>query len=152
MDRPDVLTVEEVADWLRIGVKTAYRLAQRGELPSMKIGRVLRFRRVDVEAHLERLAATKGEAGVTDDGDGDGDGPAPVARAPGERPRPASPTPGAPPSAAQRLAALTGAEILALGPNEVLAYTCACPVELDAAIRRAEAESKAAKGTGGGRR
>lgn len=45
---PDVLTVPEVSEFLRVSTETVYRLAQRGELRGRKIGRIWRFKREDV--------------------------------------------------------------------------------------------------------
>ena len=42
---PDVLTVEEVATWLRINRKTVYEAAKGGQIPCCKVGRILRFSR-----------------------------------------------------------------------------------------------------------
>ena len=42
---PDVLTVEEVATWLRINRKTVYEAAKSGQIPCCKVGRILRFSR-----------------------------------------------------------------------------------------------------------
>ena len=53
-----LLTVEEVAELLRLPVSTIYELARTGRLPHLKIGRALRFSRSDLEAHLaERCRA-----------------------------------------------------------------------------------------------
>lgn len=54
MSEPDVLTIREVADLLRIGEKTAYTLVQNRELPGFKVGGQWRFRRSDIEAWIER--------------------------------------------------------------------------------------------------
>jgi excisionase family DNA binding protein len=40
-----LLRVEEAAAWLDISKGLAYELARRGELPSVKLGRLLRIRR-----------------------------------------------------------------------------------------------------------
>jgi excisionase family DNA binding protein len=48
------LTVAELQDWLTIGRSKVYELISTGELPSYKVGRVLRLRRQDVEAWLEQ--------------------------------------------------------------------------------------------------
>ena len=45
---PNVLTVPEVASYLRIGRTTAYELAKNGEIPSLKIGRQIRVFRDDL--------------------------------------------------------------------------------------------------------
>lgn len=49
----DVLTVPEVAEYLRVTTKTVYALIQRGALPSFRVGRVLRCRRCDVMNFIE---------------------------------------------------------------------------------------------------
>lgn len=45
-----VMTVAEVASFLRLAESTVYRLAQEGELPGYKIGGRWRFSREQVEA------------------------------------------------------------------------------------------------------
>ena len=44
-DDPAVLTVHEVAEYLRISEAKVYRLARDGELPVVRIGKTWRFRR-----------------------------------------------------------------------------------------------------------
>lgn len=41
----NVMTVSEVADYLRLNQMTVYKLAQEGKIPAVKVGRVWRFRR-----------------------------------------------------------------------------------------------------------
>ena len=59
----DILTIEEVAKYLRVSERTVYDWAQKGEIPSGKIGTVWRFKRSQIEKWVnERLTAnTKGE-------------------------------------------------------------------------------------------
>ncbi|PKL56036.1 MAG: hypothetical protein CVV35_06725 [Methanomicrobiales archaeon HGW-Methanomicrobiales-6] len=38
MARDEILTLQEVADLLKVGVKTAYTFAQDGRLPGFKVG------------------------------------------------------------------------------------------------------------------
>ncbi len=45
----EVLTVQEVADYLRIDIRTVYRLAKRGDIPCKKIGRQWRFNREEIK-------------------------------------------------------------------------------------------------------
>ena len=45
---PNILTVPEVAKYLRIGRTTAYALVKNGEIPSLKIGRQIRVFRDDL--------------------------------------------------------------------------------------------------------
>lgn len=47
-------TVKELADLLRITEMTIYRWVKRGEIVAYQIGRVMRFRRDDIEAFLEK--------------------------------------------------------------------------------------------------
>ena len=51
-DRPAVMTVEEVAEYLRIPRGSAYKLAQKGMIPGQKVGRHWRFRREAIELWL----------------------------------------------------------------------------------------------------
>ena len=44
-ERPDVLTIREVARFLRIKDRTVYALANKGEIPAFKVGRQWRFHR-----------------------------------------------------------------------------------------------------------
>ncbi len=55
---PDVefLTLKEVAELLRIAEKTAYTLAQTGDLPAFKVGGQWRLRRTDLDAWIDRQA------------------------------------------------------------------------------------------------
>lgn len=51
----DLLTVRDVAEWLRIPVKSVYNLFERGELPGFKIGRLVRFYPSDITMYLSSL-------------------------------------------------------------------------------------------------
>jgi excisionase family DNA binding protein len=50
---PEYLSIAEVATYLGIGRGLCYELARQGELPSIKLGRLLRVRR-DALADLQR--------------------------------------------------------------------------------------------------
>nr|MBO1963883.1 helix-turn-helix domain-containing protein [Sinorhizobium medicae] len=47
--RNDIMTIHEVAEYLKLNEKTAYRLASDGKIPGFKIGGSWRFRRQDLE-------------------------------------------------------------------------------------------------------
>lgn len=49
-----LLTVSDAAFLLAVSVKTIRRLIERGELPSVRIGRAIRIRPVDLQALIER--------------------------------------------------------------------------------------------------
>ncbi|MEH8021509.1 methylation-associated defense system helix-turn-helix domain-containing protein MAD1 [Rheinheimera metallidurans] len=49
----DILTIHEVATYLKLNEKTAYRLASEGKLPGFKVGGSWRFKRSDLEKWIE---------------------------------------------------------------------------------------------------
>lgn len=49
----EILTLREVAEYLKLTEKTAYRLAAEGKLPGFKVGGSWRFKRQDVAAWIE---------------------------------------------------------------------------------------------------
>ena len=54
----DILTIEEVAKYLRVSERTVYDWAQKGEVPSGKIGTVWRFKKSEIEKWVnERLSS-----------------------------------------------------------------------------------------------
>jgi excisionase family DNA binding protein len=52
--QPPVMTIDEVAAYLRIPRGSVYKLAQRGGIPCQKVGRHWRFRREALDRWLER--------------------------------------------------------------------------------------------------
>ena len=44
----DIITIEEVAKYLRVSDRTVYDWAQKGEIPAGKIGTVWRFKKSDI--------------------------------------------------------------------------------------------------------
>ena len=55
----EILTLKEVADYLKLTEKTAYRLAAEGKLPGFKVGGRWRFKREDVEKWIEEQKVKK---------------------------------------------------------------------------------------------
>lgn len=53
----EILSPEELADYLGIARSTAYELLRTGEIRSFKLGRLRRIRRRDVEQFVEKLAS-----------------------------------------------------------------------------------------------
>ena len=49
----EILTLKEVAEYLKLADKTAYRLAAEGKLPGFKVGGSWRFKKEDIEAWIE---------------------------------------------------------------------------------------------------
>jgi excisionase family DNA binding protein len=54
MPREKLLTIEEVAAYLRLNRFTVYRMAERGELPGAKVARRWRFSEPELRAWLKR--------------------------------------------------------------------------------------------------
>ena len=52
-DPDDVLTAQEAAAYLRVSLKTLYRLVAAKSIPGQKVGRSWRFRRADLIAFLQ---------------------------------------------------------------------------------------------------
>jgi len=50
----EFMTVEEVADYLRVAEKTIYRLLRRGSFPATKVGRSWRFDKASIDDWLHR--------------------------------------------------------------------------------------------------
>jgi PTS system nitrogen regulatory IIA component len=60
MTDDDILTIEDVAKYLRVSERTVYDWAQKGEIPSGKIGTVWRFKKSEIEKWVnDRLSVNK---------------------------------------------------------------------------------------------
>ena len=59
----DILTIRDVAEYLKVTEKTVYGLAQKGRLPGFKVGGQWRFKREDIDQWIEdgKEAATRKE-------------------------------------------------------------------------------------------
>ena len=49
----EILTLKEVAEYLKLAEKTAYRLVAEGKLPGFKVGGSWRFKESDIESWIE---------------------------------------------------------------------------------------------------
>jgi excisionase family DNA binding protein len=52
------LTVQEVADLMRVSTMTVYRLIKSGDLRAARVGRSYRLREAEVESYLDRGSAS----------------------------------------------------------------------------------------------
>jgi len=52
--KDEILTLKEVAAYLKLAEKTAYKLAAEGKLPGFKVGGSWRFKAKDVERWIEK--------------------------------------------------------------------------------------------------
>ncbi len=53
----EILTLQDVADLLKVGMKTAYTMAQQGKLPGFKVGQQWRFQASDIGAWIDAQKA-----------------------------------------------------------------------------------------------
>lgn len=51
----EIMTVNEVAAYLKISEVTTYKLVQEGKIPAFKIGRHWRVKRLDLGEFIEKL-------------------------------------------------------------------------------------------------
>lgn len=56
---PTVLTIDELAEYLKIPKSTLYRLAQQGSIPCQKVGRQWRFLKERIDRWLEEAHGAK---------------------------------------------------------------------------------------------
>ncbi|MGO4605219.1 helix-turn-helix domain-containing protein [Variovorax sp. 2RAF20] len=57
-----VLTVKEVAGYLRVNQRTVYRLAVERRLPGFKVGATWRFKRGDIDAWIAAQSSVTASA------------------------------------------------------------------------------------------
>ncbi len=63
MTLADILTIEEVAQYLRVSERTVYEWAQKGQIPAGKLGASWRFQRSEIERWAdEKLSQGKKQA------------------------------------------------------------------------------------------
>ena len=55
----DIITIKEVAEYLKIKEKTAYALAAKGEIPGFKVGGSWRFKRSEIEMWIKQQSNSK---------------------------------------------------------------------------------------------
>ena len=50
----DIITIDEVATYLKLKLKTAYHLTAKGDIPGFKVGGSWRFRKSDIDKWIEQ--------------------------------------------------------------------------------------------------
>lgn len=48
-----ILTVKQVADYLRVNERTVYRMATAGKIPAFKVGASWRFKQTEIELWIK---------------------------------------------------------------------------------------------------
>lgn len=59
----EILTLKEIAKYLKLVEKTAYRLAAEGKLPGFKVGGSWRFKKADIEAWIAEQKGNRRRTG-----------------------------------------------------------------------------------------
>lgn len=52
--RPTIMTVQEVARYLRVHAITVYRMIRLGQLPAIRVGRGWRFKKDEIDSWLHK--------------------------------------------------------------------------------------------------
>ncbi len=68
IEQDEILTIEEVAAYLKAGRRTVYRLAANGQIPAFKLGGVWRFRRAELERWIAARIGEQDEKPKPDEG------------------------------------------------------------------------------------
>ena len=55
----EIMTVQELAQYLRLAEATIYRLAQAGEIPAVKVGRTWRFKKELINKWIREESAQR---------------------------------------------------------------------------------------------
>jgi len=61
----EILTLEEVAAYLKVGKRTVYRLVAAHELPAFKVGGSWRFRRQEIDQWINEQTITEQSGGAS---------------------------------------------------------------------------------------
>lgn len=58
MQNQDIMTMKELADYLKIAEKTAYRFASDKKIPGFKVGNAWRFRKSEIDNWIKKQEKT----------------------------------------------------------------------------------------------
>lgn len=61
---PEIMTIEEVAQYLRVSDRTVYEWAQKGKIPAGKLGSIWRFKSSDVLAWVDKQLVSENSKGA----------------------------------------------------------------------------------------
>ena len=64
MGEKEYMTLEEVADMLGVTYQLVYKLARSGELPAVRLGKLYRVSKVDLDEYLEEKKRENAGGGV----------------------------------------------------------------------------------------
>ena len=64
MNKNEIMTVQEVAQYLRLSTATVYKLAQAGKIPSTRVGRMWRFKRELIDEWIRQQSSRQHETSI----------------------------------------------------------------------------------------
>jgi excisionase family DNA binding protein len=67
--KTDILTIKEVAEYLKVTERTIYRLAAAKKIPAFKVGGSWRFSRSGIDVWIKNQSREATELSATDRGD-----------------------------------------------------------------------------------
>ena len=70
--KSDILTITEVAEYLKVAERTLYRLAAAKKVPAFKVGGTWRFSRADIDSWIKQQSMEGLETSREQDGDATG--------------------------------------------------------------------------------
>lgn len=53
-DNSQIMTLKEVAEYLKLRERTIYKWAQKGQIPASKLGSVWRFRKAEIDTWVDK--------------------------------------------------------------------------------------------------
>ena len=59
MPNEEIMTIKEVAEYLKIAEKTAYRFASDGKIPAFRVGSAWRFKKSEIDAWIKEQQTQK---------------------------------------------------------------------------------------------
>ncbi|HAT8692467.1 TPA: helix-turn-helix domain-containing protein [Legionella pneumophila] len=62
--KDDIMLIKELAEYLKINEKTAYKYAAEGKIPAFKVGGAWRFRRDDIERFTKGQYVATPKSGI----------------------------------------------------------------------------------------
>ena len=65
----EILTIKQVADYLKVTQRTIYRLAAAKKIPAFKVGGTWRFSRADIDTWIKQQSMEALESGQSNQGE-----------------------------------------------------------------------------------
>lgn len=62
----EILTIKEVADFLKVNERTVYRLAAGKKIPAFKVGNAWRFKKVEIDKWIAEQSSHGKDVGDAD--------------------------------------------------------------------------------------